>query len=382
MHNDFTLLRRKVPSGKKVVYYYAYDDEGQRLGPWTTGQVSKTAARNYCNRLNREGKLIPTQKKSQTFKAFSENFWDWENSPYLKERMKRKDLTKAYAEKNKKVVDKHINHYFGKMVLSKITPEVIEKWFEDLSKRKLKNTTINGYYTILKTMLKWAVKKRILQRDPTLGIEKLSNDRKALKIITPGEFKSLFCSDWQRVWNNDRIIYVANKLAALTGMRTGEVLGLKGEFVFDSHIFLCAQYDEYGYRPTKTKVKHNIPLLPEMIKELKGLKAINGNGFIFSYNSGETPMSRKSMYAGFRLALNNIGITNKEIAERGLNLHAWRHFCSTELQKGGMSIQQVQAVTGHKSSRMTEWYTHFNPMDFGEVIKVQAALLEKDNSTL
>jgi len=93
-------------------------------------------------------------------------------------------------------------------------------------------------------------------------------------------------------------------------------------------------------------------------------------------------MSRKSMYAGFRLALNNIGITNKEIAERGLNLHAWRHFCSTELQKGGMSIQQVQAVTGHKSSRMTEWYTHFNPMDFGEVIKVQAALLEKDNSTL
>jgi len=74
MHNDFTLLRRKVPSGKKVVYYYAYDDEGQRLGPWTTGQVSKTAARNYCNRLNREGKLIPTQKNHKHLRHFRKIF--------------------------------------------------------------------------------------------------------------------------------------------------------------------------------------------------------------------------------------------------------------------------------------------------------------------
>ena len=49
MRNDFTLFYRVVPSGKKVVYYYAYNDEGVRLGPWTTGQVNKTAARNFCN---------------------------------------------------------------------------------------------------------------------------------------------------------------------------------------------------------------------------------------------------------------------------------------------------------------------------------------------
>jgi hypothetical protein len=31
MHNDFTLFKRKVPSGQTVVYYYAYDIEGKRL---------------------------------------------------------------------------------------------------------------------------------------------------------------------------------------------------------------------------------------------------------------------------------------------------------------------------------------------------------------
>jgi hypothetical protein len=31
MHNDFTLFKRTVPSGEKVVYYYAYADDGKRL---------------------------------------------------------------------------------------------------------------------------------------------------------------------------------------------------------------------------------------------------------------------------------------------------------------------------------------------------------------
>jgi len=36
----------------------------------------------------------------------------------------------------------------------------------------------------------------------------------------------------------------------------------------------------------------------------------------------------------------------------------------------------VQAVTGHKSERMTEHYTHFDPKDFGEVPEIQANLLK------
>jgi len=75
-------------------------------------------------------------------------------------------------------------------------------------------------------------------------------------------------------------------------------------------------------------------------------------------------------------ALNRIGITKEDIKKRGLNVHAWRHFCNTELQKAGLTIQKVQAVTGHKSERMTEHYTHFDPLDFGEVPKIQAQLLK------
>jgi integrase len=378
MHNDFTLFKRRVPSGKMMVYYYAYNDEGRRLGPWTTGEESKTAARNWLNRMNREGRLLPGPKNIPTFEEYATGFWDWENSGYLKDRRKRSKLTKSYADKNKKVVDFQLAPYFGKMRIDKITPEEIETWFDGMRAKGYKNTTINGYFGTLKTMLRWAAKKKILAGDPLVDIERLMNDRKDLKIITRGEFKALFVNDWRKVWDNDMVLCTANKLAALTGMRCSEVLGLRGDFVFDDHIFLCAQYDEYGYRETKTKVKHHIPLIGEMVADLRRLMKVNGEGFLFSLDGGATPITRRHLYNGFMAALKNIGMTDTEIAERGLTLHAWRHFCNTELQKAGLSIQKVQAVTGHKSTQMTEHYTHFDPSEFGDVPNVQADLLAKE----
>jgi integrase len=146
--------------------------------------------------------------------------------------------------------------------------------------------------------------------------------------------------------------------------------------VFDDHIFICAQFDEiYGYRETKTKSEHNIPLTDEVIAELKDLMSVNGQGFVFSLTGGDKPVNRNYLYHGLRKALQNIGITEKEIDERGLNVHAWRHFCNTELQDGGLSVKQVQAVIGHKTEKMTDRYTHFDPMELIKVTKIQAALL-------
>jgi len=105
-------------------------------------------------------------------------------------------------------------------------------------------------------------------------------------------------------------------------MRCCEVLGLRGEFVYDDHIFLCGQYDEYGYRETKTKIKHHIPLTGAIVADLKKLMKINGEGYIFSLDGGATPVTRRHIYNGLRKALNNIGVSDEDIAERGLNIHA------------------------------------------------------------
>jgi integrase len=264
------------------------------------------------------------------------------------------------------------------MRMDQIGPDEVEIWFDYMIQEGYKNTTTNGYFGTLKTMMRWAAKKKVIPGDPLVYFDRLMNDRRSLKIITPAEFKTIFVKDWRKVWDDDMVVCYANKIAALTGMRCSEVLGLRGEYVYDDHIFLCGQHDEYGYRDTKTKIKHHIPMAPELIADLRKLMQLNWNGYLFSLDKGATPISRKTMYNGFTAAVRNIGMTDKEVSDRGLNLHAWRHFCNTELQKAGLSIPMVQAVTGHKSNRSTELYTHFDPSEFGEVPKVQAALLKND----
>jgi integrase len=379
IHNDYTLYWRVIPSGKRVVYYYAYDEDDNRLGGWSTGETTLTAARVKCNRLLREGKLVPNSGFMPTFEEYSQGWWEWETCAYLKKRRKRHNLTMAYADNNIKNLKNHLVPYFGSMPLNKITKDEIENWLDYLIDKDYQNTSINGYLGTLKTMLIEAVARKVIKTNPAEKMEKLVNDRREIKIITRTEFKKLFIKDWRRVWEDDRITYTANKLAAVTGMRASEVLGLKGGFVYDDHIYLCKQYDEYGYRATKTKDKHNIPLPVEVIENLQELKAMNGDGFIFSLNGGATPICRRTMYDYFHMALGNIGISADEIAERHLHLHGWRHFFNTELLKGGLTIPQAQAVTGHKTERMTEWYLHFDPNEFDKARQVQENLLLADD---
>jgi len=62
-----------------------------------------------------------------------------------------------------------------------------------------------------------------------------------------------------------------------------------------------------------------------------------------------------------------------------LHIHAWRHFFNTEMLKGGMTKEQAQAITTHKSERMTERYTHFDPLEFIKAKEIQEALLQPVN---
>ena len=87
-----------------------------------------------------------------------------------------------------------------------------------------------------------------------------------------------------------------------------------------------AARDEYGYRDTKTKDKHNVPLPVKVKNELKELKRMNGDGFVFSAYGVATPIVRRTMYNHFYKALRNIEMSEDEISERHLHLHTWRHF--------------------------------------------------------
>jgi hypothetical protein len=160
-----------------VVYYYAYDENGKRQMGRSTGETSMTAARVKCKRLLKESSLIPNRGYMPTFAEYAQGWWEWETCAYRKKRRKRHNLTMAYADNNKKNVKNHPAPYFGDMPLNKITKDEIENWFDCLIEKEYQNTSINGYFGTLKTMMIEAVSRKIITANPTANMEKLMNDR-------------------------------------------------------------------------------------------------------------------------------------------------------------------------------------------------------------
>jgi hypothetical protein len=76
IHNEFTLYWRIIPSGKRVVYYHAYDENGRRLCGKSTGETTMTAARNKCVKLFKEGKLVQIKANVPTFAEYAQGWWE------------------------------------------------------------------------------------------------------------------------------------------------------------------------------------------------------------------------------------------------------------------------------------------------------------------
>jgi len=399
----FTLFKRTIPSGRQVYYYQCYDQIGKRQFAKSTGKTLKTEANEYCLLLFKNGLLIPEQKKP-TFAEFSDGWWNYETCQYLKWRKLHEPITDSTLIIYQSNFKNHIKDYFAKYKLDEITPAVIETWLVYMSEKSsirvgakrrrkkkfgssenkeiavkpeklLKAKTINLALFTLKIMLGEAVKRKLLKVNPCLEVKELTEENSVRVILNADEFKRLFPVDWSAVWENE-IVYKANLLAACAGLRIGELRGLRCDMVFDTYIHVNGQYLGKKYVDhTKTKDDRSIPISPVMWNMLDNLLVKNGNGYVFSDDGGKTPISNNWLNDGLTKALINIGISYEEKLKRNLSFHAWRHFLNTLLLTSNVGLSKVQKVTGHKSLKMTDHYTHFDTTQFTEVVEVQNNLL-------
>jgi integrase len=411
IREDFTVFPREMGSGKVIWYYQTYDEDGRRTVARSTGETTRTAAVKKCNGLMREGKLLPkAQVRIPTFAEFAQGWWERENCHYLKKRLARKNLTTAYEVRSRRMMEMFLVPYFGKMRIDRITDEDIDTWLVnfvdremrrnakkiapkntdiDLVPKKLKASYANVVFGILRLMLKQAVKRHIIPFNPADNVEKLTTEQKQVEILTIAEFREMAKpkpralpapslaaqAEFDVKGLSIELAKMANFLAACTGMRIGEVLGLRGEFVFADFIRVQGQYGPSGYGPTKTRTTRNIPLTPAIMDGLRRLVEINGNGYLFSTDGGAKPITRYYFNKFLTTALAGIGIDADEKKKRNLTPHAWRYFLNTNLRARGVADAKVQSITGHKSQSMTERYTRFYTEEFNEVRTIQDTLL-------
>ena len=194
-------------------------------------------------------------------------------------------------------------------------------------------------------------------------------------ILSPAEVSRLLSEP--SIWQDYRH-YTINLLAVTTGMRMGEIRGLRVENVKADHIEVRHSWEQgYGLKPPKFGSVRDVPISDRVRAALSRVIEETKPSTILFYcgSKKDTPMSKNWIEKKLYAALNLIGIPEVERKQRGVTFHSHRHFLNTLLRSRGVPDSKVRIITGHRSERMSDRYTHFQTADFAEVVELQGELL-------
>lgn len=285
--------------------------------------------------------------------------------------IKLKTQTIRCYHNNEKLVYQAIGH----MRMDKINTRTIQKFITELSTEKrigrngeelkpLSPKTVKNYVSFISSIFDYAVKMQVLSNNPCRNAVLPSARTKEREIYSLEEVqKMLELFEDESEANFKYTIFFT--LAAFTGLRRGELLGLEWKDIdWDNQLLNVVRTSEYTkekgiYTDTpKSKSSVRIIKLPvEVIEKLRefrywqneqsirlGSKWVNTDRLFTKWN-GE-PMGMRSPYKFFEKFCKRTGM-------RFVNIHSFRHFNASVLISNGVDVKTVQGCLGHSSAVTT-----------------------------
>lgn len=319
-------LHITLPTGEKV---------------WITGKTNEDLIANALARFgvsSQPQQQIPTSTSSVLFGDYAEKTFN----TFLVKRWKQ-----STAKSNKHLLDKHIMPYFRDIYIDQITTASLQQFYDrkmDLSKSYVRQMNI-----LLHQIFENAIEDEIIQKDPTKSKRLVLPDRVTKREAIDTDCFRDIIANIDKLRPDDALIVV---LLCFTGMRRGEVLGLRWENVTDTHILVRSEATFLGNTTifnnfTKSDAGiRDIQIMPELEPYLQN----RGTGFVVG--GGDKPITQSK----FTKSWNRIC---KTIDMHGATPHILRHTFATELIASGADPKTVQAMMGHADFTFTmNTYVH------------------------
>lgn len=306
--------------------------------------------------------IIPCSPKYEIC-SYLLKFWDYDNSDFIQQYLAHgHSLSKKHAICMKSLVKNYWLPYFGN---TKYFEDVTKKELNDFffylkTKKNLSAQTVNKVINCASRAARYLYDNDLIQKNPFAGIEHFKIESQKRGIPTVKEIKSLLEMDW-----NNTSCKLAFKLAALCGLRAGEISGLRvcDIDVLNDMIHVRHSWSEIDkLKSTKNTDTRNIPVDHETVLELLSLAKKNPNYDDFSYVFYAPHNPEEPYYPGyygdmFYKALEKIGINKNERKERHIVFHSLRHFCATIMAQES-DIKTVKSILGHRTEIMSELYSN------------------------
>lgn len=296
----------------------------------------------------------------------------------VKRKTVRPNTVRNYTERYYKNIQKVI----GKKILTAIKPIHCQKIFMNMADEGYRTTTIYQTRITLYNMLEFAKENEVILSNPCKksvksDMGKPSQKKKALTIEEQKKF--LKQAKGQSYENQYKFILQ-------TGLRTGELVGLRWEDVdFENKTVKIQRSMEYRYsvgawrtgEPKSKSGYRTIPLTDEAIRILLAQKEKNSkikfiseewSEYIFLCRKGEPVKNSTYDTALFKIC-EKAGI-NK------FSMHVLRHTFATRCIEGGMMPKTLQKILGHSNIGITmNLYVHITDEEKQKEINMVACAL-------
>ena len=263
-------------------------------------------------------------------------------------------------------IDHHIKPYIGSIPLSKLTSLELQQLYKTLltdgrvdrteNKKQPKGfspKTVRNIHQIISSALKLAIEQRLIARNPTDACALPKLEHREMKTLPPEQLASFL-----REAKNSGV-YEMYYMELATGLRRGELLGLKWEDIDFLHGDLrvkrqIARIDgEIVEAPLKTKNAYRtLPLSEDMVHVLQSQKQKAGNSpWVFPSPTGG-PISPDSVLHMLHRVLKRAGLPK-------VRFHDLRHTFATLALQNGVDVKTVSGMLGHFSAGFTlDTYAH------------------------
>ena len=281
------------------------------------------------------GMALELKPEAPLFKPYAE---EW----YLTYKAHRIKSTTAYGYQ---LILRHLYNEWEETPINQIETKHIQEFLN--GRKHLAEKYLREMLIIMKSIFESARRDGHIKENPAMDKRivipsKKKTVRKALEL---DEIRNILLS-LNKLEEMDKRYMM---LLLFTGMRRGEVLGLKWEdvdlkknvFHIERSITYPKGQNDYVIGKPKTESGlRDVPISPELMKVLQPVET---NGYIVG---GETPLTLSI----HRRMMERI---NRTINLHGATPHIFRHSYATLLNDAGASVKTIQAIIGHSDVQTT-----------------------------
>jgi len=284
--------------------------------------------------------------------------------------------TEKRSEKDdRSILRRHLLPAFGHLELKDLGVAEIDRFKQ--SKRKLSPKTVRNHLALLGTMLRLARELGWLHVVPTIKKPRVDPTREVdQRWLTVAERDKLLGAARNAIDPVDpfsEVPFVLISTAVFTGMRAGELAGLRWSDIDFKRRLICVRRS-YNGRPKTAASRRHVPIVDALLPTLRAWRLRhppNPSDLVFPNREGRMlePASRVFQETLHHL-LDQAGFERPSSGRyvHVIHFHSLRHTFACIWRLNGGPLDELVRVLGHTSRAMTEHYAniggYFKPEHF------------------